>query len=990
MPPTEIDSYGYDESSHLIYEVSPSGDRVDRDFDGTGRVISYYDTLGNRKDIERDANGRIVAIEYTETTKEEANSPGGETQYYRIEYVRDSLGSIIEKHRIDLAGTEKDPLIEYYYYDSKRRLQEYTDADGNTTSFYRDLFGRVLKKTKTITADTDNPDGYITTCTDYNMDGKVVARYPDSEAGCDSDPNLQYTYTSAGQLYETIYPDGSYERRKYNAGNQLTRFTDRNGSIISNSYSASERLIARSIRPGINVVGTTSESYEYNGLGLLMRAITYNDPSDDDDDVVVNHRYDSLGRLLEDNTNGDVTSFDYSGEYMSRLEYPSGRVLDFARDTKGRLRNLAFEHEEDSLAKFEWLGTERFWAGSYGNGTSDAQRYDAFGRLEKLSVWNEEGEVIIDFGIERNGMNRPIERVDYLLGSEEEPVGDAYGLDELNRVLDVSHEVSLDDPTATPEWSESYRYDGRNNIIKQEINGVDYAFAVNNLDQYTSRTDLSTGEILSYSYDDAGNLIGKQSDEENELFSFNFRNQIGNYSNVSEELEVKYIYDALGRKRERIALEASDSSETVETRTIYRYAGWEIIEEEAFLDGDFQDGRIYVPGIGIDRPVRMDVLSGTMADDDGEKYYYHYDPSGNVHALTDGSGNVAEKYRYTAYGLVDVELAETNEYGSGNTVLYKGMRYDAFMKLYDSRLRWYDPGMGRFISVDPIGIWGDTNNHGNGYGFLGQNGYFGFDPFGLQEVWHGGNGCSTHWDAANNGNTGMTQEGPNVAGGLFYNNKDCAFWSSKEAQKTASNAGTGDIGDGGYTGVTEDGAGYSGDATEHGDEEQGEEGEEGTDDGDNDGDSGDGDGGEDSDEDRDDCGDGGCGQEDDKGDGDAAPGEGGYPADPTEDDVDFFDWMRLMETLFGESQEAGDWRHEDNTDVDGVRVDFYGVVNPPNSSGDDYDGPHFESDDTGHVWIFWNAEESDAPWDDMTTAEKLFFSGFHGGEIGPRPECISN
>ncbi len=973
--------YGYDATSRILREVSPSGDYTRCDYDGAGRIAACFDSEGNRIEYFRNEIGRAEAIEITNITDPEVTE--AETRSYRWEYSYNALGKITERRRVDTADNDNF-LLEEYEYDNLGRLETYTNADRHTTFYYRDLLGHLLRVKKPVLADENNPDGYVMMCTDYDLDGNVVAKYPDGNIGCAPDPNIEYTYTETGQLYEAIYPDGSFTRRSYNKGNQLAQFIDRNGSIISNSYDARERLTGRSVTRGVNVVGTTEESFVYDGLGFLTRAITNNDPETNDDDVVVNMEYDSLGRLLHDNVNGDVTAYEYSGEFMNRVTYPSGRVLDLGRDQKGRIKSLQFAAEMNPVARFDWLDGS-YWAGQFGNGTEDAVDYDEFGRLNRLSAWDGEGSSLLDFSILRNGMNRPTERIDYLLSTSEQSVGDQFNLDELNRIRGVKHNIALDTPAALPEWGEEYGYDGRNNIVEQNINGVEYEFSVNTLDQYISRINRNTGEQISYSYDDAGNLIGKQGASENELFSFNFRNQINYYSKTSENLDVKYIYDALGRKRSRIAASNMGNVDESISETIYRYLKWEIVEEETNRDGSFSEGRIFIPGTSIDSVLRMDVLDGSMLDQEYESYYYHYDQSGNVHSLTDQSGEIVETYDYTAYGLATLNLTP-GKTSPGNNIMFKGMRYDPYMSLYDSRLRWYDPSIGRFTSVDPIGIWGDTSNHGNGYGFLGLNTYYGSDPFGLMgsiysDVWspedcrenrniHGRMGAGE-----NAGGTGGAAV-PDVLMIFMYNN--CGH---------RDDASTGDenIGDGGYTGITEDGAGYTGDAS-------GDYDEDNDDNDDNDDDDDDDDESNDPDDENEECEDGNCpDEESEEADEQETDGGEGYPADPTEENVSNFDLAKLMRALFGESDEEGSWQDGEISDSDGIRVDFHGVINPPKSSDDEDSGFYFEADDTGHVWIIWNTMNEDVgPFDDLTTAEKIILSGFNGGELGPRPELISN
>jgi RHS repeat-associated protein len=61
---------------------------------------------------------------------------------------------------------------------------------------------------------------------------------------------------------------------------------------------------------------------------------------------------------------------------------------------------------------------------------------------------------------------------------------------------------------------------------------------------------------------------------------------------------------------------------------------------------------------------------------------------------------------------------------------FAGRQWDAESDLYYYRSRYYDPSLGRFISLDTIGIWGDLNNYGNGYAYVGNMGNRFLDPGG--------------------------------------------------------------------------------------------------------------------------------------------------------------------------------------------------------------------------------------------------------------------
>jgi RHS repeat-associated protein len=96
-------------------------------------------------------------------------------------------------------------------------------------------------------------------------------------------------------------------------------------------------------------------------------------------------------------------------------------------------------------------------------------------------------------------------------------------------------------------------------------------------------------------------------------------------------------------------------------------------------------------------------------------YYFHADHLGSIRAITNGSGDIVEQYRYSVYGKPTIWNSTQNKYTAfstskiGNTRLYTGREYDNTTGLYYYRARYYSPILGRFISRDPIG-YGDGVN----------------------------------------------------------------------------------------------------------------------------------------------------------------------------------------------------------------------------------------------------------------------------------------
>ena len=78
-------------------------------------------------------------------------------------------------------------------------------------------------------------------------------------------------------------------------------------------------------------------------------------------------------------------------------------------------------------------------------------------------------------------------------------------------------------------------------------------------------------------------------------------------------------------------------------------------------------------------------------------------------ALLDSSGVVVVRYSYNAWGDCKVldaygkarEIPETH-IGALNPSRYRGYYYDTETELYYLKTRYYDPEVGRFITIDDL------------------------------------------------------------------------------------------------------------------------------------------------------------------------------------------------------------------------------------------------------------------------------------------------
>lgn len=108
--------------------------------------------------------------------------------------------------------------------------------------------------------------------------------------------------------------------------------------------------------------------------------------------------------------------------------------------------------------------------------------------------------------------------------------------------------------------------------------------------------------------------------------------------------------------------------------------------------------------------------------------FLHHDKVGSIIAVSNNSGAVANKNKFSPFGEITTL--------GGTTVGFTGQRYDSELGLYYFKRRYYSPKLGRFLQPDPIGY---TGRDFNLYTYVSNSPIRYVDPMGLQlypgETW---------------------------------------------------------------------------------------------------------------------------------------------------------------------------------------------------------------------------------------------------------------
>jgi RHS repeat-associated protein len=223
---------------------------------------------------------------------------------------------------------------------------------------------------------------------------------------------------------------------------------------------------------------------------------------------------------------------------------------------------------------------------------------------------------------------------------------------------------------------------GTNEAYNLNALGIQAGWTTDPLDK---RRVLSDG-VYQYQYDDEGNLTRKQEISSGKVtaYAWDYHNRLSRV-NLSDGSIVEYGYDAEDR------------------RVSKKING--VVKEKYVYDGEDIALVVNAAGTLLERYLYGDgtdnVLSVVKA---GTTVWSLADRQGSIVDLVDESGNILNHFVYDSFGNRTQATGVDFRFG------YTGRELDSETGLYYYRARYYDAGLGRFISEDPIGFSaGDTN-----------------------------------------------------------------------------------------------------------------------------------------------------------------------------------------------------------------------------------------------------------------------------------------
>ncbi|MEM7276898.1 MAG: RHS repeat-associated core domain-containing protein [Pseudomonadota bacterium] len=682
-----------DECGQLFRVTNAAGHQTTYNaYDSRGRLTSMTEPNGLVTSYTYDARDRLL----TETKTPTVGTARTTT------YTYDSHGQL-------LTAAFPDGLTLTYQYDNAHYLASVTDQLGNSISYAYDLKGN--QTNETIRDSSNAIKLYVDTAFDAKnrVDtvnrggfGVVSLSYDDNGNGTNSqDQLLRNTASEFDQLNrltkitdalsgETLYA--------YDENDNVNSVTAPNGAVTT--YVIDD--LGRTISETSPDRGTTA--YTYNDAGLVLTKT-------DARGKVATYTYDALGRkLTESYADGEIITFTYdaapngigrvatmtdssgttSWEYSefgeitkttrTVLNFPL--VVDYGYDAAGRMTSMTYP--SGRVVSYTW--SDHLVTGINVDATTifSGATYEPFG---PANGWTWGPGLVMALTFDTRGLQTGHSLSGIGLTNTFDAAGQLTDVNDPRNNLDFTYDLlgRVTGLTAGPGTvsplpaSQAMSYDANGNRTLINENGTPFAYT----NQTNSNRLLSTAGPIprTIAYDAAGNTTG---DGVN-TYSYSDRGRVTSLNNGS----VNYTYNAFGQRV------IKDNG----TPFVYMYdENGQTIAEYNFTTGAYTE-HVFFEG----RPVAVTRANGI--------FYVHTDHLGTPRLVTSGSNVGLWRWESDPFGST---AAQEDVDGNGQDFEYNlrfpGQLFDSETGLHYNYFRTYDPGTGRYLESDPIGLVGGSNS----------------------------------------------------------------------------------------------------------------------------------------------------------------------------------------------------------------------------------------------------------------------------------------
>lgn len=691
-----VTAFSYDGMGNTASVTQPDGSYVTYQYDDANRLLKITDNHGNSIDycpggagssdcLDKAGNRRI------ETIKDPAgfikrSSRKTYNQLGQLASVQNAFGQVTESW--PAAGG----------YDGNGNPARIVDGLGVETYQTYDSLNRINQ----ITLDYLGPDSATRdTLTSYSYDTRGNVRSITDPDGF----STSYVYDGLNNLTGLHSPDTGSTALTYDvAGNRLT-VSDARGVVSTRTYDAVSRLLSVAYpTSSLNVSLYYDQPNSETGceksfpVGRLTRF--------QDDSGSTTYCYDRRGNVVKkvqvNGTLSQTVSYTWSASNkLMSITYPGGAVAIYGRDTLGRITSIAWKSGESAPPVTIVSGVTYYPFGPlkaifYGNGRVLSKYYDLDYAIDYIES-SEASGLRLDFTLD---VMKNVSSVTDVIGG---PTKRTYVYDRLYRTKRSVNNLSI---------LESYTYSKAGDRLSKAT-----AWQPGQGYLYSSGTHriASIGGVAR-THDQVGNLTSAPYASS---LTYDDRNRLSQVS--ASGGATTYKYNGVGERVLKQRLASREYALYDEAgRRIHNYLTPQGPDGGvSSVTGDHENG-LELPGYETQSIVYIeDVPVAVIAN--GVVAYIETDHLGTPRLAANPIGN-DWRWRWdfieSAFGENSPVVSAVN--GLSMNLRYPGQHFDAETGVNYNYNRYYEPGTGRYIQSDPIGLNGGVNTYSyvNGHSFL--------------------------------------------------------------------------------------------------------------------------------------------------------------------------------------------------------------------------------------------------------------------------------
>ena len=552
-----------------------------------------------------------------------------------------------------------------YEYDASGNVTVITDKEDRITRKEYDELGRLKR--------VIDAKGGITSFT-YDDRGNLITL---------TDPNGNTTwfeYDRNNKVTKETRPMGQETIYAYDAAGNLIRKTDAQGQVTEHEYDNVGRVIQTGYFWAADLTAPVKTvSYTYDAVGNLL--------SYEDGTTSAQYVYDALNRKISETVDYGPFSLSYSYTYTPNGQKesftgPDGIEYEYTYDAGGRIKSIGIPGQ--GFITYNDYTWNRPATMSLPGGTVKEYTYDPLMRYTGMRSDAPDDSAVMDYSYAHD-------RMDNILSKDTEHGSYAYTYDDIYQLTDADNPLTTD---------ESYTYDAAGNRIT--ASGIQGEWICNQNNELIGYADIS------FEYDANGNMIKRIQGSEEVQYFYDVENHLIRIEHGAGVVMAQYYYDPFGR---RLWKDVSG------TRTCFFYA-------EEGLIGEYTSLGAQIKAYGY-RPNSLWTTDPLFMKQGGQIYLFHNDHLGTPQQMTDINGTVVWSARYDSFGKAELDVVSTIT----NNLRFPGQYYDEETGLHYNFHRFYDPEVGRYLRVDPVGLnFGDMNL----YRYVRNNPINFIDPQGLE------------------------------------------------------------------------------------------------------------------------------------------------------------------------------------------------------------------------------------------------------------------